>query len=91
MEIWQVGFYEWTIRDQDDWKTKVEYIRDNPVRARLVERAEDWPFSSARSGFGLDPIPAKFVELSSGAKAPVATPLTLGLKPQPPKEQFRSH
>lgn len=83
-EIWQVGFHDWTIRDYHDWQTKAEYIRQNPVRARLVEKAEDWPYSSANSKFKLDSVPEKY--LSSGAKAQVDVSLTLGLKPQPPKE-----
>jgi hypothetical protein len=31
---------------------KVEYIHLNPVRAGLVERAEDWPWSSVRDYSG---------------------------------------
>jgi putative transposase len=27
---------------------KLDYIHQNPVRADLVERAADWPWSSAR-------------------------------------------
>ena len=26
----------------------IHYIEDNPVRAKLCPRAEDWPWSSAR-------------------------------------------
>jgi hypothetical protein len=29
--------------------TAVRYVERNPVRARLVERATDWPWSSARA------------------------------------------
>lgn len=86
MEIWQVGFYDWTIRDSDDWQAKVEYIHTNPVRAKLVQRHEDWPYSSASGKFALDPIPDKLLQLSSGAKAQTTPPLTQGLKPLPPKE-----
>jgi hypothetical protein len=31
---------------------KVEYLHLNPVRAGLVRRAEDWPWSSARDYTG---------------------------------------
>jgi len=86
MEIWQVGFHDWTIRDWNDWQTKVKYIHSNPVEAKLVQRAEDWPYSSASGKFSLDPIPEKFLQLSSGAKAQTASELTQGLKPLPPKE-----
>ena len=39
----------------------IRYIHQNPVRAGLVARAEDWPWSSARAG-GVDdsPIPDDF-------------------------------
>ena len=78
--------HDWTIRDYNDWQAKVEYIRNNPVRAKLVQKPEDWPYSSASGKFRLDPIPAKFLRLSSGAKAQTTSPLTQGLKPLPPKE-----
>jgi putative transposase len=86
IEIWQVGFHDWTIRDSIDWQTKVEYIHSNPVRAKLVQKPEDWPYSSATGKFTVDPIPDKFLKLSSGAKAQVKSPLTQGLKPLPPKD-----
>ena len=60
MEIWQVGFHDWTIRDGEDYRTKVRYIHLNPVQARLVEQAEDWLFGSASGKFALDPVPEKF-------------------------------
>jgi putative transposase len=86
MEIWQEGFYDWTIRDADDWRTKLEYIQMNPVRAKLVQRPPDWPYSSATGQFALDPMPSKYAQKASGAKAQITSPATLGLKPRPPKE-----
>jgi putative transposase len=87
MEIWQQGFYDWTIRDADDWRTKLEYIQMNPVRAKLVQRPSDWPYSSATGQFVLDPMPSKYAQQASGAKAQITSPATPGLKPRPPKEQ----
>lgn len=87
MEIWQEGFYDWTIRDADDWRAKAEYIAMNPVRAGLVQTFRDWPYSSASGKFDLDPMPERFSKSSSGAKAPSLVPSTPGLKPRPPKEQ----
>ena len=86
MEIWQEGFYDWTIRGGDDWQTKVEYIRMNPARAKLVLEPGDWPYSSARTRFVLDSIPEKYLQRTSGAKAGFVPVLTPGLKPRPPKE-----
>ena len=41
----------------------VRYIAQNPVRAGLCARAEDWRWSSARPTAGLAPVPA-FLDLS---------------------------
>jgi putative transposase len=38
-EIWQPGFTDHRIRDEEDWKRHLEYIRQNPVEAKLVETA----------------------------------------------------
>jgi len=86
MEIWQEGFHEWTIRDTNDWQTKADYIRMNPVRAKLVEKAERWPYSSASCQFKLDVVPERYRSAASGAKAPFSSASTPGLKPRPPKE-----
>jgi putative transposase len=60
LEIWQVGFHDWTIRDREDYQSKVRYIHMNPVRARLVEQPGDWLFGSACGKFALDAVPEKF-------------------------------
>ena len=57
MEIWQPGFHEWTVREAEDYRRKWEYIRMNPVRAKLVGRPEDWPYSSVSGRFTLDEMP----------------------------------
>jgi putative transposase len=89
MEIWQVGFHDWTIRDLEDWKAKANYIQMNPVKARLCERPEDWAYSSACSKFALDGVPVRYQNLASGAKAQDVGAPTPGLKPRPPKEAER--
>ena len=86
MEIWQTGFYDWTIRDAGDWQVKADYIRMNPVRAKLVEKMEGWKFSSATGKFLLDPIPQNYSRLASGAKAPFSAAATPELKLRPPEE-----
>jgi putative transposase len=60
MQIWLPGFHDWTIRDSADYQAKREYIRMNPVRARLVEEPEDWPYSSASGRVRLDGVPDQF-------------------------------
>ena len=86
MEIWQVGFHDWTIRDGEDWKAKANYIHMNPVKARLCERAEDWPYSSLNGRFRLHSVPEKYTNLASGAEAQDLGAVTQGLKPLPPNE-----
>jgi putative transposase len=87
IEIWQQGFHDWAVRDFNDWQTRVEYIRLNPVRAKLVPKPEDWPYSSATGTFPLDSTPAKYLQLASAAKASAAPTSAPELKLRPPKEQ----
>ena len=42
--LWQRGFFDHLIRNSQSYSQKWEYVRDNPVRAGLVSRREDWPF-----------------------------------------------
>jgi REP element-mobilizing transposase RayT len=46
--FWQSDYFDRYIRDDRHLQSAVLYVRMNPVRAGLVQRAEDWPFSSAR-------------------------------------------
>jgi REP element-mobilizing transposase RayT len=41
--LWQPRFFDRAVRTVKEYYEKVEYIHLNPVRAGLVERAEDWP------------------------------------------------
>ncbi|MGA8743699.1 MAG: transposase [Terracidiphilus sp.] len=43
-DIWQPGLSDHRIRDEEDWKNHLGYIRRNPVEARLVEDAGAFPF-----------------------------------------------
>jgi len=69
MSIWQPGFHDWTVRDGEDFQTRMSYIHLNPVRARLVTGPELWPHSSATGKFSMDEMP-QGINLASGAKAP---------------------
>lgn len=42
---WQKGFFDHLIRNNASHAEKWKYVRENPVRAGLVERAEDWPYA----------------------------------------------
>jgi putative transposase len=54
---WQASFTNHRIRDVEDYERHREYIRQNPVRARLAEKPEHYPYSSASGTLRLDPIP----------------------------------
>ena len=42
------GRYDtWIIRDERHYTATIRYVLDNPVRAGLCDRAEDWPWSYA--------------------------------------------
>lgn len=41
---WQRDFWDVQLRQSDSYAAKWEYVRNNPVRAGLVPRTEDWPF-----------------------------------------------
>lgn len=88
LQIWQPGFHEESIRERHDYQHKTEYIRMNPVRARLVERSEDWPSGSACGSFRTDPIPERLNMLASAAKAVSRSTGGMSeLKLRPPKNQ----
>ncbi len=57
LEVWQKGFADHRIRDDDDYRLHVVYIGQNPVRKHLCERAERYPYSSASGRFELDDVP----------------------------------
>jgi hypothetical protein len=41
---WQKGFFDHLIRSDESHAEKWKYVRENPVRAGLVAKAEDWPY-----------------------------------------------
>ena len=43
-EVWQRGFSDVRIRDGQSFSRHQAYIVQNPVKAGLVDSAEDWPY-----------------------------------------------
>jgi putative transposase len=41
---WQKGFFDHLLRSGESYSAKWAYVRENPVRAKLVSRWEDWPY-----------------------------------------------
>lgn len=46
--LWQSRYYDRNVRDHAEFVEKLRYIHRNPVKRGLVERPEDWPWSSFR-------------------------------------------
>ena len=45
--LWQEDYFDTFMRDDEHQWAEKEYIEGNPVKAKLVPRASDWPWSSA--------------------------------------------
>jgi len=45
LPVWQRGFFDHLLRNDESYAQKWNYVRENPVRAGLVTNAEDWPYS----------------------------------------------
>jgi hypothetical protein len=41
---WQRDFFDHRLRGDEGWREKSDYILQNPVRAGLIEKYEDWPY-----------------------------------------------
>jgi len=42
--IWQAEFFDHLLRSHESYSQKWEYVRQNPMRAGLVTKFEDWPW-----------------------------------------------
>ncbi|MCC5850823.1 MAG: transposase [Verrucomicrobia bacterium] len=47
--FWEREYWDRYIRNPRHFRKTVEYIHQNPVKARLVRHAEDWTWSTARA------------------------------------------
>ena len=57
IQVWQQSFTNHRIRDAEDYLGYCEYVRLNPVRAKLAWDAAGYPYSSASVGLRLDEAP----------------------------------
>ena len=46
--LWGRDFYDRYIRNEEHYNNAINYIHMNPVKAGLVAKPKDWPFSSAK-------------------------------------------
>jgi putative transposase len=47
-QFWQTRYYDFNVLTQPKFHEKLRYIHRNPVERGLVEKVEDWPWSSYR-------------------------------------------
>jgi putative transposase len=47
LPVWQRGFTDHRVRDSNEFEMRRQYIHENPVRARLAELPNLYPYSSA--------------------------------------------
>jgi len=45
--LWQKGYFEHVVRDDEVTQTVAKYVLENPVRAGLVKEPLDYPFSGS--------------------------------------------
>ena len=41
---WQAGHWDTRLRKSESYDNKWQYVRNNPVRHKLVKKIEDWPY-----------------------------------------------
>jgi hypothetical protein len=46
--LWQPGYFERILREEEQMDRCAEYILSNPIRANLVRSIEEYPFSGGR-------------------------------------------
>ena len=66
LDVWELGFTDRRVR-RGEYDGMRRYIEQNPVEARLVKCAADYPYGSASGKFEVDPVPPRLV--TSAAKA----------------------
>jgi REP-associated tyrosine transposase len=70
--VWQKGFSEIRVNEQEVFLDIRRYIHANPVKRFLVTAEADYPYSSVHSGFELDPPPQRLKALPESAAFGIA-------------------
>ena len=52
--VWHTGFHDRWVRDAKEYRETLRYIEQNPVEARIVDSAKEYPWGSASGRFALD-------------------------------------
>ena len=48
-QFWQEDYFDRYIRNREHYEKTIDYIENNPVKARLCEKRGDWKYSSAHA------------------------------------------
>jgi len=51
VKAWQKSFYHHVIRNRKEFDERLNYLYNNPVKAKLVEKQEDYRYSSATGNY----------------------------------------
>lgn len=51
IKIWQNGYYDHLLRDMKDFKVKLNYMHNNPVRKGIVNNPEEYLYSTANEKY----------------------------------------
>lgn len=43
--LWQREFFDHVLRSSESYSSKWDYVRENPVRAELIDSADNWKFA----------------------------------------------
>ena len=57
--FWQKRYYDHNVRDSGSFVAKLRYVHRNPVTRGLVEKPEDWKWSSFRHYLTAEPGPVE--------------------------------
>lgn len=49
IKLWQRDFWDTQMRSRAHYEEKLSYVRLNPVRQKLVESADEWPYQGCLS------------------------------------------
>src|SRR4051812_9402795 len=68
LNVWQKSFTDHRIRDAVDYSKHREYLLSNPVRARLSQQPELYPYSSANPLHQTNDVPQRLKPISIAAE-----------------------
>jgi putative transposase len=72
--VWQGRFKSFPIQKDDHFLTVVRYVLQNPVRARLTQRPDEWRWSSLHYPELVDPWPVPEPQGDDWLKSPLPEP-----------------